>query len=147
MSIDADVLVLRLGLMRELLADLDSVGEVDARRLRDDRLTRHAVERILTRHAVERILTQLVDLAVSINSHVAASAGKTPSSYRESFHAAAAAGLINVDLAQRLAPSAGLRNVLTHDYVDIDLGLVAGAVTASRRDYGEYVTAVARTLR
>ena len=138
MSIDADVLVLRLGLMRELLADLDSVGEVDARRLRDDRLTRHAVERILTR---------LVDLAVSINSHVAASAGKTPSSYRESFHAAAAAGLINVDLAQRLAPSAGLRNVLTHDYVNIDLGLVAGAVTAARRDYGEYVTAVARTLR
>ena len=138
MSIDADVLVLRLGLMRELLADLDSVGEVDARRLRDDRLTRHAVERILTR---------LVDLAVSINSHVAGSAGKTPSSYRESFHAAVAAGLINVDLAQRLAPSAGLRNVLTHDYVDIDLGLVAGAVTASRRDYGEYVTAVARTLR
>ena len=138
MSIDADVLVLRLGLMRELLADLDSVGEVDALRLRDDRLTRHAVE---------RILTQLVDLAVSINSHVAVSAGKTPSSYRESFHAAAAAGLINVDLAQRLAPSAGLRNVLTHDYVNIDLGLVAGAVTAARRDYGEYVTAVARTLR
>jgi uncharacterized protein YutE (UPF0331/DUF86 family) len=138
MSIDADVLILRLGLMRELLADLESVGEVDARRLRNDRLTRHAVE---------RILTQLVDLAVSINSHVAASAGKTPSNYRESFHAAAAAGLINVDLAQRLAPSAGLRNVLTHDYVDIDLGLVAGAVTAARRDYGEYVTAVARTLR
>lgn len=138
MSIDAEVVVLRLGLMRELLADLDSVGEVDARRLRDDRLTRHAVE---------RILTQLVDLAVSINSHVAVSAGKTPSSYRESFHAAAAAGLINVDLAQRLAPSAGLRNVLTHDYVNIDLGLVAGAVTAARRDYGEYVTAVARTLR
>lgn len=138
MSIDAEVVVLRLGLMRELLADLDSVGEVDALRLRDDRLTRHAVE---------RILTQLVDLAVSINSHVAVSAGKTPSSYRESFHAAAAAGLINVDLAQRLAPSAGLRNVLTHDYVNIDLGLVAGAVTAARRDYGEYVTAVARTLR
>lgn len=138
MSIDAEVVVLRLGLLRELLADLDSVGEVDALRLRDDRLTRHAVE---------RILTQLVDLAVSINSHVAVSAGKTPSSYRESFHAAAAAGLINVDLAQRLAPSAGLRNVLTHDYVNIDLGLVAGAVTAARRDYGEYVTAVARTLR
>ncbi len=137
MTFDTEVVVTRLGLMRELLRDLDAAGQVDARRLGTDRLTRHAVE---------RILTQLVDLAVSINSHAAISAGVAPNSYRDSFRAAADAGLISLELAERLAPSAGLRNVLTHEYVDIDLDLVAGAADAAKSDYGEYVRTVAQSL-
>ena len=63
MTLDRDTVVVRLGLMNDLLGDLESVGSVDAVRLRSDRMARHAVE---------RILTQLVEFAVSINSHIAA---------------------------------------------------------------------------
>ena len=50
----------RLRLMKDLLDDLASAGDVDADRLRSDRLLLRAVE---------RILTQLVDLAVSVTAH------------------------------------------------------------------------------
>lgn len=137
MTLDQDTVVLRLGIMNDLLGDLESIGEVDASLLRSDRITRHALE---------RILTQLVDLAVAINAHVAAAAGSVPGTYRESFVAAADSGFIPVDLAERLAPSAGLRNILTHEYVEVDLALVATAARTARVDYRAYVESVARAL-
>ncbi len=51
MTLDRDTVVLRLGIMNDLLGDLESIGGVDAARLRSDRITRHAVERILTQLA------------------------------------------------------------------------------------------------
>jgi uncharacterized protein YutE (UPF0331/DUF86 family) len=37
----------------------------------------------------------------------------------------------------------GLRNVLTHQYVEIDLEIVADAVVSARRDYAKYVRQMA----
>lgn len=139
MTVDAAVVQERLRLISDLLADLDVIGEVTADRLRRDRIVRHAVE---------RILTQVVDLAVSVNSHIAAaSEGRAPGTYRESFAAAARAGAISPELADELAPSAGLRNVLTHEYVAIDLVLVARAVSLARTGFRRYVAEVARFLQ
>ena len=73
--------------------------------------------------------------------------GSVPGTYRESFLAAAAAGFISADLAERLAPSAGLRNILTHEYVEVDLELVAAAVQTAIVDYRAYVGAVAQALQ
>lgn len=123
---DAGVVQSRLRLIEELLGDLASVGEVTADRLREDRILRHAVE---------RILSQLVELAVSINSHVTSTVlQRAPSDYRASFDLADEAGLINDELRDRLKPSVGLRNVLAHEYVAIDLGLVAAAAGSANKD-------------
>ncbi|MGH3747381.1 MAG: type VII toxin-antitoxin system HepT family RNase toxin [Micromonosporaceae bacterium] len=138
MTIDRAIVQARLRLMRDLLDDLDHVGEVSVDRFQQDRIVRHAVE---------RILTQLVDLSVSINSHIAAETkGQAPATYRESFSAIAEAGVISPELAAELAPSAGLRNILTHEYVAVDLKLVVGAVPLAYRSYQRYVTEVARYL-
>ncbi len=137
-SVDAALVHAKLTAMRELLDDLDTVGPVDAARLTADRMLRHAVE---------RILTQLVELAVGVNGHVAVGRlGRGATTYRESFTLAARAGAVPEDLAQRLAPSAGLRNVLVHEYAQVDLALVAWGVELARRDYRTFVREVARSL-
>jgi uncharacterized protein YutE (UPF0331/DUF86 family) len=124
--------------MRELLDDLDAVGPVDAARLTEERMLRHAVE---------RILTQLVELAAAVNGHIAVGRlGRAAATYRESFALAADAGALPEDLAERLAPSAGLRNVLVHEYAQVDLALVARGIELARRDYRSYVREVARFL-
>jgi uncharacterized protein YutE (UPF0331/DUF86 family) len=138
-SLDRDAILAKLHLLREFLDDLGSVGEVSADRLANDRLARHAVE---------RILTQLVDLTVSINGHVAAiRLGKGPANYRESFELAAKAGAISPELARELAPSVGLRNILTHEYASIDLEIVASSVSRALDSYRRYTTQLARFLR
>ena len=48
--------------------------------------------------------------------------------------------------AARLAPSAGLRNVLVHEYAQVDLALVARGVELARQDYRSCVREVARSL-
>lgn len=128
----------KLRLMTVLLDDLDAVGGVTAERLTADRMLRYAVE---------RVLTQLVDIAVAVNGHVsAARLDMAPASYRDSFLLAARAGVLPADLAERLAPSAGLRNVLTHEYVAVDLVLVVRGVQLAREEYRGYVREVASRL-
>ena len=39
-----------------------------------------------------------------------------------------------------------MRNILTHEYGQIDLGLVASAVPIAREDFGAYVRHVRDTL-
>lgn len=134
-----EVLQVRLGLMRDLLDDLDVVGEVTVASLEQDRLTRRAIE---------RILTQLVDLAADINTHAATSlGGLRPTEYRQSFDAAVTAGLIEQELADALKDSVGMRNVLIHEYVATDLRLVTTAVPLARRDYAAYIRSVAGWLQ
>jgi uncharacterized protein YutE (UPF0331/DUF86 family) len=124
--------------MRRLLDELSRLGTVDA-----DRFAREYATQLI----VERIVSQLVDLAAGINAHVlAVETGTAPPDVRRSFAAVAAAGLIEGDLAAALAPSAGLRNVLVHAYVDLDVGRLVVAVPLAAEQYGEYVRQVARWL-
>lgn len=128
-----------LARLRELLADLDElVGSPTAKELAQDRGRRHITE---------RVLTQLVELAVGVNSHVvAARLGRAPGDYTESFELAADAGLISRELAAELRASAGMRNVLVHEYLDVDLQRIAEAVPRARDAYARYVAQVATFL-
>lgn len=99
------------------------------------------------RALVERLFEQLVEQAVAINGHVAVSGtGVPPDQYRESFLAAAEVGAIPGELAERLAGAAGMRNVIVHDYIGTDMGLLAAGVTAAPDDFDAYAAAVAEWL-
>ena len=134
-STDDGIIYRRLRTMRRLLDELDKLGDVTQQRL---------AEELATSLVVERILTLLVDLAVSINSHVVAATGKTPENYRSSFLEAARTGLITEELARQLHPSAGMRDVLIHEYLEVDYAMVVVAVSAARTGYRRYVAQVAQ---
>ncbi len=134
--LDVGTLGAKLRAMRRLLDELDRIGAVDVDRFARD---------FSTQLVVERIVSQLVDLAAGINTHVLTTeTGESPPDVRRSFTAVADTGLIDHDLAERLAPSAGLRNVLVHAYVDLDLARLVAAVPLASEQYAEYVRQVAR---
>ena len=135
-QLDDAVILAKLRMMRRLLDELERLGRVDVERFAEE----FAVQLV-----VERIISQLVDLASSINAHVVAvETAEPPANVRQSFTAASAVGLIGHDLADQLAPSAGLRNVLVHAYVDLDVTRLADAAPLATEQYGEYVRQVAR---
>jgi len=137
-AVDAAVVHAKLRLMRQLLDDLESVAAVDRAAIEQDRMLRYAVE---------RILIQLVELAAGVNAHLAAARlGVGAMSYRESFLAAAQAGALPHELAERLAPSAGLRNVLVHEYLAVDLDLVVAGIALAKADFRRYVRSIADAL-
>ncbi len=128
----------KLATIARNLADLAAVEALPLDEYRRDRFRQKGTE---------RLLQEAIEAAVDINLHLLRAAGRpTPPDYYESFIAAGREGLIPDDLARHLAPSAGLRNRLVHEYDAIDDAIVLGAVRAARQQYTAFVAAIERYL-
>ena len=55
-------------------------------------------------------------------------------------------GALTADLAQRLAPSAGMRNLLVHRYGDVRLDLLAAGIAGTLDAYPVYIREVSAYL-
>ena len=98
------------------------------------------VKGVLKRKATEMLLQELIEAAVDINTHIIVQTGNTvPDGYFESFIMAGEKGIISADLAEKLAPSAGLRNRLVHEYDLLDHSLVLEAVKMAEKLYPKYI--------
>lgn len=99
--------------------------------------------------AVERILERIVLRAIDVNEHLIAtlSTGEadrtTRLTYRETFLRLVPFGVYGDEFAQRIAPSVGLRNILVHEYNDIDHRILHAAIPSALEQYHEYVRTVA----
>jgi len=132
---DPDVVQRRLRHLRRSLDDLRSITPLTVDRLDGDSMVRAAVE---------RLVQVSIDLAVEINAHLAVTlTSEAPPNARASFDAVHQVGVIDAELAMRLAPAAGMRNILVHQYVDIRTDLVVDAATRLPVDLGLYIEQVA----
>jgi uncharacterized protein YutE (UPF0331/DUF86 family) len=108
------------------------------------RLTRQEYEEDLYRRkAAERLLQELIEAAIDINTHLIVELGGTvPDSYYESFLELGSLHVLGAELARSLAPSAGLRNRLVHEYDAIDDSIVYDSVDQAMTLYTEYVRTI-----
>ena len=98
------------------------------------------IEDVYKRKATERLLQELIEAAIDINTHIIVQTGNiAPDDYYESFIKAGGLKIISVDLAEKLAPSAGLRNRLVHEYDLLEHPMVFDAVRMAEELYSEYV--------
>jgi uncharacterized protein YutE (UPF0331/DUF86 family) len=98
------------------------------------------VQDIYKRKATERLLQELIEAAIDINTHIIVQTGKiAPDDYYESFIKAGEFKIISLHLAEKLAPSAGLRNRLVHEYDLLDHSMVLDAVRIAEKLYTKYV--------
>jgi uncharacterized protein YutE (UPF0331/DUF86 family) len=75
---------------------------------------------IFIRKGTERLLQELIEAAIDINTHILVMEGHgAPPDYHQGFLRLADHGILSRDLAEALAPSAGLRNQLVHEYEKI----------------------------
>jgi uncharacterized protein YutE (UPF0331/DUF86 family) len=79
-------------------------------------------ENILVRRAVERCLYLAIQHLLDIGSHIVAAEGwGLPGSYREVIEKLGEHGVLPREFALEVAPMAGFRNILEHEYVDLDI--------------------------
>lgn len=124
--VESEVITRRMLVLNECLQELSRPLAGAAQSLAAD---------TLLRAAVERWLQVAIEACSDIAFHVVASEGWTPpETGRAAFATLAAHGKLDPDLARRLGRAVGLRNVLVHDYVTVNLELVARIV---REDLGD----------
>jgi uncharacterized protein YutE (UPF0331/DUF86 family) len=99
--------------------------------------------RVWERKGTERVLQEAIEAAFDINAHLIAELGaEVPDDYFGGFIKLGELAVIPPDLAQALAPSAGLRNRLVHEYEAIDDARVLAAVSTALELYPRYIQAI-----
>ncbi len=101
------------------------------------------IQNLYKRKATERLLQELIEAAIDINIHLIVQTGNiAPDDYYKSFIDAGRFSIIPIALAEKLAPSAGLRNRLVHEYDLIEHAIVLDAAQMAEKLYSEYVKQV-----
>ncbi len=97
--------------------------------------------------SAERLIQLIVEAATDINSHVVVETqNRPPEDYSISFTKAAEVNLISKELAEKLKASAGMRNILVHEYMDIDDEKVYSAIALALKGYKEYLKQVEKFI-
>jgi uncharacterized protein YutE (UPF0331/DUF86 family) len=99
-------------------------------------------EVFMERHyEIERILELLIMTASDIIMHLLSARGEAaPSSYRAAFLRAGELGIITQELSKSLSMSAGLRNILVHEYEAIDYRILHGSISSALRDFRSLIS-------
>jgi len=99
---------------------------------------------------LQDILTRNLELAIQIcidvAFHLCGAHGVVPTSAGEAFAQLAKRALIERSLAQRLQRAVGFRNVLAHEYTEVDWKIVMRVIRTDTRDLAAFGKAVVNML-
>lgn len=125
-----------------ILADVDRLKKL---------LGEHSYEDLvsddITSTLAERWLERMVNRAVDINFHLIRSTGSPPpDDYTASFLELGKLKILPSKLAHRIAPAAGARNILVHEYDNLDTRKFYSSLKDSVRLFPQYITAIERWM-
>ncbi len=137
--VDRDVFDRRLGKLDELMRDLRALARADRATFLSDRGLQAQAERWLQLAA---------ECALDLAHHLIAERGwKTPTTDREAFEILRAERVLDARLAERMQGWAGLRNVLTHLYLEVDHTRLHEILVGELDDLESYAAALSRAGR
>ena len=89
---------------------------------------------------VERIIEIVVNEAIDINQHiiVASGKGKLPFDFKQSFLLLAELKVYPEEFAKQISKSAGLRNILVHEYRQLDEQIFYHSIKECFEEYTRY---------
>ena len=94
-----------------------------------------------TQALVERLLERIITRAIDTNRYIIAELGAHlpfPKKHRETFLWLAELGVYSKDFAEKIAPSAGFRNALVHEYNNIDKKILQKSIKEAIQEFNEY---------
>lgn len=135
---------------RDRVSDLLVAGEAyltDTRRFADEAGRDRFLANRGEQYRVEFPLQQAIQIGIDLAAHLLADQpGRRPGTLAGMFVALADRELIPADLATRLAAMARFRNLLVHEYADVDPEKVWTIVSNDLDDLEAFFAEVARTL-
>ncbi|MFO7986436.1 MAG: DUF86 domain-containing protein [Desulfatiglandaceae bacterium] len=136
--IDPEVITRRIEKLREYVKYLRELGERSKDRFVSDPFVYGNVERFL-HLAIQSVL--------DIGSHIiAAKQLETPEEYQDIFRILGEQGILPEEFAKSLQPMAGLRNILVHDYLEVDREELYRIVTENLKDFEIFAKHIAKLL-
>ncbi|MBI4263163.1 MAG: DUF86 domain-containing protein [Acidobacteria bacterium] len=137
--VDRHVVQARLGKIREYVALLHRIGSLadEAAFVRDPLVYGNA----------ERYLQLAIQAVLDVSNHIVADMDvRLPADNKELFERLAARKVLPVRLSKKLVSMAGFRNILVHEYLEIDRHRVYEVLRKDLADFDRFVRAVTKLL-
>jgi len=137
--VDRDTFDRRLAKLEELLGDLRRIAPKRSAE-RDAFLSDRGVQA-----QAERWLELAAECCIDLAHHLIADRGwRSPRTYRETFEILRDNGVLDAELCVAMQGWAGLRNVLTHLYLDVDHARICDVLERELDQLDRFAVAVAR---
>ena len=130
--LDKIFIIRKIKLIQEELSRLETLSNYSLTEITKDFIKLYAVER-----ALEKIIMRAID----INQHIIAEIGKGDEkvkNYEDTFYVLSEMGIYTESFAKEIAPSAGLRNRLVHEYNDTKDKIIYELVKDAIKQYTNY---------
>lgn len=131
-----------------ILARVDRIRECVNKLKRFEALTeKQFLADALATDSAERNLQTAIRAVIDIGNHVAADMDLgAPRDYKDIFELLSKDNVIPESLALKLISMTGLRNILVHDYLDVDLHMIYEIIKNELGDFDEFVAAILKLI-
>lgn len=138
MVLRVDAIEVRLQRLEHVISELERLSRIDPEELRHTTTEMWAVERGLQLGA---------EILFDVGSHIlVAEYGFSPQEYKEILSRLADQKVIGRKLADRLEGLAGFRNILVHDYLELDPEKVLRALKQAPEDFSDFALQIGAWL-
>ena len=140
MPIDTHFIRRKIKLIQEDLSELDDLAHYSF-----DEITKDHIKYL----AVERLLEKIIMRAIDINQHMIAELGKGDEQvrgYEDTFYILSQLGIYSEEFARQIAPSAGLRNRLVHEYNDTRQEIIYKSIGEAIGQYVKYCDSILKFI-
>lgn len=129
----------KLEYLKKYVDELKLHRDITAAELKEDRLTRAAIERFF-QMAIENV----IDICSMIISHKGL---EKPDEYRKIILKLGEEGILERSFSERFADVAGFRNVLVHQYAEINIGKLHENLKMRLEDFDSFARQIAKYLK
>ena len=130
--LDKNFITRKIKLIQEEISRLEELSNYTFKEIDTDFIKKYSVER-----ALEKIIMRAID----INQHIIAEnavGDEKLRGYEDTFYVLAELGIYPLEFGKQIAPSAGLRNRLVHEYNDTQDEIIYNSVKDAITQYTEY---------
>ncbi len=140
MPVDTHFIRRKIKLIQEDLSKLDGLAHYSF-----DEITKDHIKYL----AVERLLEKIIMRAIDINQHIIAELGRGDErvrGYEDTFYVLSQFGVYSEEFAKQIAPSAGLRNRLVHEYNHTRQDIIYKSVSEAIAQYVKYCDSILKFI-
>jgi uncharacterized protein YutE (UPF0331/DUF86 family) len=140
--IDREFIIEKINLITRDLKRLSVLSELSIDQISED---------FIKYAALKNILMETIGRAIDINEHLISELAEpdieAPKTYRETFTLLADLNILPKDFAEEISKSAGLRNVIVHEYNDLNRVTIYKKVGDAIKQYINYSDYILKFLK
>jgi len=139
--LDKNFITRKIKLIQEEISKLEELSSYTFEEIKDD---------FLKRYSVERTLEKIIMRAIDINQYIIAENAigyETLRGYEDTFHVLSKLNIYPEKFSKKIAPSAGLRNRLVHEYNDTQDEIIYKSVAEAIAQYTEYCNYILKYIQ